>query len=67
MFPWQYVLIIIGSLVAWFFVMRWIMKHNSTNFITRLTEKWYEKALYKVSVKSDEEDNQDVHTVHRHI
>ena len=67
MFPWQYVLIIIGSLVAWFFVMRWIMKHNSANFITRLTEKWYEKALYKVSVKSDEEDNQDVHTVHRHI
>ena len=65
-FPLEYTLIILGLLVAWFFGVRYLMRNNVTSFITRLTEKWYEKALYKVSVKSDEEDNQDVHTVHRH-
>ncbi len=66
-FPWEYTMIIIGLLFVWFFGVRFLMRHNVTSFITRLTEKWYEKALYKVSVKSDEEDNQDVHTVHRRI
>ena len=66
-FPLKHTLAIIGLLLIWFFGVRTFMHHNIFNFITNLTEKWFQRALYKVSVKSDKEDNQDVRTVHRRI